>query len=473
MRRTPRVRRAPHRRSLAVVALAVVGTTVPVVPSTSFVADSLYPQLGNPGIDVEHYDLDLRVDHDSHRLAGTVTLQLTTTTALGELTLDSNGPQIRAVTVGGAAALYTGGGGKLRITVAPPVPAGTALTVVVTYDLTTRPAGDRPAVPVATGWFDTDGGSYVLNEPDGANTWLPSNDHPRDKATWRFHLAVPAGWSAIANGILDRHTTGPAGEEWVWSESSPMATYLVQLLTGHYAMVEGQVPGGPALRSVALQDHQDVLAACNALTARQIQFFETLFGPYPFATYGVAITDSQPGLAMETQERSLFSVRDVPNCPDSQLALAHELAHQWFGDAVSPADWGDIWLNESFATYGHWLWLDHAGITSLADSAADGLRVGGRSVAEPSQASMFDDVSYEGGAAVLHALRITVGDEAFFTTLRQWVQANRFSSRRTADFIALAERVSGRDLHDFFEQWLFAPRRPAAYPAAITVGAGS
>ena len=206
------------------------------------------------------------------------------------------------------------------------------------------------------------------------------------------------------------------------------------------------------------------------VTGEQIAFFEKYFGTFPLDRYGIAITDSFSGLAMETQERSLFSRDDFSGGrldPSTQLFLSHELTHQWFGDAVTPARWRDIWLNESFATYGQWMWGEHVGNGSVADSAAAALasRPPGSS-ADPTVDQLFSYNSYDGGAVVLQALRLTIGDASFFQLLQQWVIRNNGTSRTTDDFVKLASQISGKDLTKFFATWLFADQPPSSFPAA-------
>ena len=247
-----------------------------------------------------------------------------------------------------------------------------------------------------------------------------------------------------------------------------MATYLIQLLTGDYEVIESEEPGAVPLVSVVLRDDLATMQPFIDVTPKMIEFFQPYFGKYPLDRYGLAITDSFSGLAMETQERSLFSRDDFASGElgeFQQQLLAHELAHQWFGDAVSPARWQDIWLNESFATYGEWMWSDHAGVNDLRDTANDELRfrVPGSS-ADPSADDLFGGNSYGGGAVVLHALRLTIGDDAFFELLTRWVAENNGESRTTEDFITLAQEVAGTPLIDFFDTWLYADSPPTAFP---------
>ena len=321
-----------------------------------------------------------------------------------------------------------------------------------------------------SGWFPTEDGSWVLNEPDGARAWLPSNDTPSDKATWHFELTVAAGLTAVANG----HFVGerPAGDAttWIWDEPAPMATYLVQLLIGDYEILDGGAAGTTTLTNVALRDDVERMQPYFDRTAEQIAFFEGLFGPFPFDHYGLAFADSVGGVAMEMLGRSMFSRSDFDGDVDERTEMfqSHELAHQWFGDAVTPARWEDLWLNESFATYGQWLWLDHTDLLDLDTTAAGVLaarQLPGDPTGRPGDAAdLFGFDRYEGGAVVLHALRKEIGDAAFFTLLQRWVARNAGTSRTTADFIALADEVAGRDLTAFFDDWLFATSLPATFP---------
>jgi aminopeptidase N len=243
---------------------------------------------------------------------------------------------------------------------------------------------------------------------------------------------------------------------------------MIQVLTGDYELVDGVGPNGLPLLSVVLRRDREKMQAYLDTIDDQIDYFDDFFGPYPFDRYGIAITDSAPGLAMETMERSTFSREDFSSGrldSGQELYLSHELTHQWFGDAVSPARWIDIWLNESFATYGEWMWIDHIGQQSIDDSASAGLVAREpRSTARPRAADLFGFNSYEGGAVILHALRKTIGDNLFFTLLRRWVAENNGTSRTTEDFVAFASEVAGQDLTAFFATWLYADVLPTTFP---------
>jgi aminopeptidase N len=195
---------------------------------------------------------------------------------------------------------------------------------------------------------------------------------------------------------------------------------------------------------------------------------------FPLERYGLAISDMPPYVAMETQGRSLFS--DLALSGDMRRdgpVLAHELTHQWFGDAVSPQRWSDVWLNESFATYGEWLWGSSnfgLGGPQTVQNRADvalGARQPGKT-ADPTVDELFGIDVYDGGAVAVHALRLEMGDDKFFALLQQWVTDNEGESRDTTDFITLASKVDGTDLTGFFHDWVYSNVVPREYPPRST-----
>ncbi len=428
--------------------------------------DPRFPGLGSSDIDVEHYDVALTYDPAANALDGTVRIALTTTADTDRLAFDADSLGVIEAVVDGSSRPFLAADRELLINLPQPVVAGTELEVEIIYraqlDVDRRFADEA-------GIFVTAGGFWSVNEPDGTSTWMPVNDHPTDKATYTFAVTVPDPAVAVANGALvGSGEASPGTTTWTWQQTEPMASYLTLLLVGDYELIDaGTTAGGVELRHAAIAGTAASAATYSDITIEQIDFFETLFGPYPFDRYGVAITDSTPGLAMETQGLSLFSSADLDGSTGGlqHLLLAHELAHQWFGDAVSPGTWDDIWLNEGFATYAQWLWLAEAGFATVEDLANDALTTladSGGPVGQPDD--LFGTVSYDGGAVVLHALRTTVGDEAFFAGLQAWVVEHLDSSATTDELRAVFERVSGLDLEPFFEEWVFSEARPNRFP---------
>jgi aminopeptidase N len=242
--------------------------------------------------------------------------------------------------------------------------------------------------------------------------------------------------------------------------SEPMATYLATVDIGRGTLTRERVAGIPSWTMVdpAQEQARGVLDRLGEV----LRFQRSLFGPYPFDSIGAIVDDTNLGYALETQTRPFFD-----RAPSLTL-LVHEIAHQWFGNSVSPRLWSNIWLNEGFATYAEWLWTEHHGGPTADETfrALYALPPSRTELWDPPPASLgsarnlFVDSVYLRGAMTLQALRERVGDRDFFAILRRWAAAHRYATARTGQFIALAERISGRRLDPLFERWLYQPGKP-------------
>jgi aminopeptidase N len=462
----------PAATSTTVTGEPAAPTTVAAALSRSTSAgDRRYPRLGSTDIDVEQYVVELEYDTANVSLTGRITASGRFVNATDQIALDAAGPHVTGVTGDDGALTFTQADDELIVALDAPEPAGATFAVSVEFTSTVPESGNYFE---RAGLFrNVDGpGVWSVNEPDGTSTWLPVNDHPTDKAAWRFAVTVPEGLSAIFNGEFEGTDRDDAtgSSTWTWNQREPMASYLVLLLIGEYEPREGgRSATGVELDNVAEPNDADDLTTYTDLVDRQLSFFTDQFGTYPFDRYGIALADSASGLAMETQGLPLFSQDDLDGSLGyiQHLFLAHELAHQWFGDAVSPAQWDDIWLNEGWATYAEWMWLDHEGFGTLDGMAQQALAAssqGGGPISRPDV--LLGGVTYDGGGAVLHALRLTIGDDAFFTGARAWVADHMDSAASTDDFQATMEAASGRDLDDFFATWVHAPDRPDTFPTS-------
>jgi aminopeptidase N len=453
-----------------------IPTAPPAAPTTTApievddrpddIVDEVFSNLGDPRIDVTSYDVTVRADPGELRIEGDATLRLRPTgdLPLAAFTLDLRGPEVVRATVAGQKASVAASDEEIAITPATPILPGAEVVVRLVYE--GEPSQDPfPVFGIAVGWQpDEDDGWFTMSEPNGTSTWVPSNDHPSDKASWRITLDVPEGVEAISNGELEggAPTIAAGRARWTWVEDEPMATYLVLAAVGEYELETSERDGitstfaFPAGRADELrgsfEDHDAIL-----------DYFASSFGPYPNEESGAIVVPTPLGLALEVQTRSLFGTDTVvegrPVGP-----LAHELAHQWFGNHVSPADWRDLWLNEGFATYADWMWQAHDGgpsVDAFARQATERFAGSGLAVRDPQAASTFDLVVYDHGAVALHALRLEVGEEAFATILRRWVAEQGGSSATTEDLVALSSEVAGRDLTEFFAAWVDRAPQPA------------
>jgi len=451
------------------------------------IGDPYFPWLGNPGYDAQHYTIDLTIDVPSNTITGSLTMTALTIDGLTSIDFDYNGPSVSAVTVNSAAASFWRDSGKLIVTPPAPLPKNQPFTVVVTY------AGSPGLLPDPTsddapGWIHSGDTIVAVGAPNGLSAWVPVNEHPADKATYSFLLTVPQPYRVIANGTLE--STTPHGDEttYDWEMRQPMASYLVAMDIGDFVWQTGTSAGGIPIRNYFASSVAQPAEALFSKQGEMVDYFSTLFGAYPFDAYGSIVVPVPLGFTMETQGMTTFDAGVVanarPNDPSSgEGQIAHELAHQWFGNSVSLTTWRDIWLNEGFATYASWLWIGHSGgdsvfqaIVQRTDDSLNGaaLRQQGASedairqhllsftrTGDPGEDRLFDwDGVYLRGALTLHALRLTVGDAVFFDILRAYQQKFRYGNATTADFIAVAEQVSGKSLRDFFQHWLYDPIVP-------------
>jgi aminopeptidase N len=431
-------------------------------PGSDGIGDSYFPTAGNGGYDVGNYDLDLVYEPASRELHGTATITATATHTLTSFNLDFTGLTVDSITVNGVEVTWQHDDAELVVEPAAPLAVGTTFTTVVAYG--GRPRGYNDPALGQTGFLTSAEGAIAIGEPEVAATWFPVNDHPRDKATYTIRLTVPNSVQALSNGrLLSKQDADRAGyTTWTWHESSPMAPYLATMVVGHYRVHESSHGGRPVVLAV----HTSLPTSVDEQLARTpevIDYLETLFGPYPFdALGGIVINEPRVSFALENQARPIYGF--FPN-GDASWLLVHELAHQWYGDSVSVHDWREIWLNEGFATYAEWLWTEHQGqgsaqqeFDSLYQRPGDWLW----SVppGDPGRDNLFDSSVYVRGAMTLHALRVTVGDDAFFRILPEWASLKRGTTATTREFIALAEQISGRQLDQLFQDWLYGTEQP-------------
>lgn len=429
--------------------------------------DPYRPRDGNGGYDVDHYGLKLRYDPASGRLDGQATIIAHASATLAAFNLDFGGMKITSVAVDGSPARWRRpSDGELQVTPSHPVSVTRPFTVDVRYGGVPRKGGSVLRTP---------DGIAVTGEPDSARDWFPSNDHPRDKATYEFAITAPDGLTAIANGVPAGSTPAGAGwKTWRWRVNQPMATYCATMAIGKYRIVaDGTVDGRPVYSAVAVSVPPDVADKALARTPEIVSFLAKQFGPYPFDAVGGVVPDaSQMRGALETQTRPMYPLIQFREpAGDKTTIIAHEMSHQWFGDSVSLSTWRDIWLNEGFATYAEWLWEEHLGLSTVAQSFDSLYRQVGRPSTlkrrhppgDPAPDDLFSFMSYYGGAMTLYALRRTVGDDTFSRILREWAASHRYGNATTADFVALAQRISGRDLKALFDAWLYGKTDPP-YP---------
>ena len=307
---------------------------------------------------------------------------------------------MQAATVNGVPATVERTGAELTVTPGEPLPTGDSFTVIVDYTGTPDPV--ESSALGHTGWFTVaSGGAFTLNEPEGAESWYPANNHLRDKATYAFSVTVPQEYDVITNGEgVDDVAADPGFVTRRFRVLHPMASYLASVNIGHFTFEAHEGPHGLIVRNAYTQS---VAAEASTTFARQpdmIEYFESVFGPFPFETYGAVVVDADLGLALENQTLSLFGRESAGSSPDGEV-IAHELAHQWFGDSVTPEAWKDIWLNEGFATYAQWMWTEHIGGPSADEQARRYEGAGFGPPGDPGADDLFSGAVYIRGGMTL------------------------------------------------------------------------
>lgn len=437
---------------------------------SSGVGDPYFPKLGNGGYDALDYHLALTIDPAAGTLTGDATMKAEATQDLESFNLDYAGPKIATVAVDGAPARFTHKGEELAIHPVKPLGAGQVFEARVVYSGIPEPL---ETVNGPQGWHHEGDTVYTLGEPEGAATWYPVNDHPSDKATYRIEITVPKPYVAVATGMLVETKARQEDQTFVWEMRQPLASYLAGISVGDYELEETPAREGLTIRNYFPPDLDAAARSVFAPTAEMLAFYEEMFGPYPFEAYGVVVPDATCYLGMENQTLSVIG-RDVleltADGDNRNVIVPHELAHQWFGNSVSLSNWEDIWLNEGFATYASWLWLEHKGgqealLAEIQETSAwlnDNEQV---PCGDPGADRLFSANVYGRGALTLHALRLKVGDGAFFDILREWNERHHLANATTADFIALAEEIGGVELSSFFDEWLHGEGRLPGIPA--------
>jgi aminopeptidase N len=332
----------------------------PPVQGAPGIGDPYYPDLGNGGYDVQQYTIALKVDPDANTVEGSTTIDLQPTETLSTFNLDFAGLVIDSITVNDSPAEYRLSAGELIITPASPLRSGKKSVAVVTYHGSPETFTEvAPFGLQGIGWLHAANGAInVIDEPDGAAGWFPSNNHPRDKAHFRFEITVPKTWSVAANGRLESTSEEGGQTKFTWVMDQPMASYLATINIDHLTSQSLQGPHGIQVQNYFPPDYPPERTANFEKLPEMIAFLEGFYGPYPFEEYGVVVANPENplcmggGTAMESQTLSV-------HCSSSSMAsdevVVHELSHQWFGDSVSLENWKDLWLKEGLATYSQWL----------------------------------------------------------------------------------------------------------------------
>jgi aminopeptidase N len=417
--------------------------------------------------DVIHYEFDWTVDFDSQSIQGEATLEGESSIhGLSSITLDlMNTMRVVEVKQNGSPLSFSHQDNLLTIDFAKNYKKGDLFTVEISYS----------GHPISGLYYSFHGSvpiAYSLTEPSDARHWFPCYDHPSDKATADLNITVPSEMTAASPGTLVEVITNPDSTvTYRWEVSYPIATYLISVAVTNYVTFSHTYTSGQEEMDVIYYVYPELLEHAKTdfeNTVPQIEFYSQVFGEYPFLRekYGMALIPG--GTAMEHQTCTSYPARVIDGGQGYDWLIAHELAHQWWGDLVTLEDWPEIWLNEGFATYSDALWWENlygmAGLKARMQDFKSYLfeRYSGphHAIYDPPPGYLFSTIVYEKGAWVLHMLRFVVGEDNFWKILKTYAQRYAYDTVTTDNFKSICEEFYEDDLDWFFDQWIYEPGYP-------------
>ena len=434
-----------------------------------------YPR--QPGVDAFHYVFRLELSDASPEITGEATVDFAfTRDGVDKVSLDfasvanGKGMTVTAVTSGGQPVRYVHQNNVLTLPLAAPSTSGRHVRFTIAYH--GAPAGGLRIMPNKHGEWS----AFSENWPNRAREWLPMIDHPYDKATSEFIVTTGAKYQVVANGLLQEETDlGDGRRRTHWKQSVPIASWLNAVGVEQFAVFHaGPMNGTKGVELQTWVAHQDAEAGriyFEAPARQAIEFFSERIGPY---AYEKLANVAAAGLSGGTEHASaiFYGERDVRSSPATRL-VAHEIAHQWFGDSVTESDWDDVWLSEGFATYFTLLFTEHysgrdafvAGLRESREVAiATEKKLPGTSVIHDNLSDMskvLNQLVYQKAGWVLHMLRGIIGTENFWAGIREYYRRYRDGHASTDDLRRVMEDASRQDLSWFFEQWLRRPTSPS------------
>jgi len=420
---------------------------------TSIQADSVH------SYNATHYRLDVTPSRTSNVISGTMTLDLLVVDpSATQIDLHDEGLNVTATRINGVARTFSVSAGKLLIPICegancPPHGVGDPLQVAVDYSAST----------VQIGYYYFARNSYTMAEPYDGRYWFPCYDLPFDKATLDVYATVPSTEKCTSNGVLLSVTPGAPGTNvYHWQETHPISTYLMAITVGDFWQLNQTSGSLPILECVYPEDSTKAKFDC-ANVPTMIPTFAARWGPYAFDKYGQIAVSPFPAGGMEHQSMTTINRIWITGTRQYETSMAHELAHQWWGDMVTLVDFRNIWLNEGFASYGECEWQeDFYGapaydtyITTQMSSALNSDNNLRYALYDPPEANLFGNTIYKKGSLVLHMLRRVLGDPAFFAGMQLYGQRFKYGNASTADFEKAMEDASGQTLDWYFNPWVY------------------
>ncbi|MDJ1369803.1 M1 family metallopeptidase [Gulosibacter molinativorax] len=415
------------------------------------------PNSGDTRYAVLHYRLDLDYIPRKNRLEGTATLRIRVLATTRSLSVDLVGLKVAKIRVDGWLHSQVAQDRRsIQVKFDRILAPGEEMEIAIEY--AGRPAPTR-SIWGQIGWEELDNGALVASQPTGAPTWFPCNDRVDDRATYEVRFTCDQEYFVAVTGVPGPVTTRGGKRTWMFASNVPTATYLLAAHVGEYR----EYPLGRG-RILTPKSQWPRVRDAFASTPRMLEVFEDWFGPYPQEDLTTVVTADELEIPLEAQGMATFGINHCE--PSEHRLLAHELAHQWFGNSVGIRQWEDIWLNEGFACYAEWVWSESSGGPTIAQCAErHHERLMGEpqdlQLADPGARDLFDDRVYKRGALLLESIRRTIGEMSFRNLLRRWAVERAHQLVVSADFIALVEEVGGIPPQaDLWQHWLYDTALP-------------
>jgi len=416
------------------------------------------------GFDVQSYDITLSINDQTHYISGTVIATVIAEEDLSQIEYELENLNISGIHVNGNIADYNYTNGVITIYLEN-IAAGDEFTTSVSYSGYPTLSNDVYHLGMIFG------SNYVftLSDPSGCRWWWPAYDHPWDKAEVNLHVTMRDDWLVACNGIRTSIVdNGDGTKTHNWEGENPMATFLPCVTAANYLEINQNFDEIPIQNFVTSGYYNSALTDFSNLPF-MMQVFSEKYGYYPFEKYGNALVPMVTFGAMEHQTMTTLGTFYIDGNHGGETTIAHELSHQWFGNCLTPLTWKDVWLSEGFAVYSEAVYTEAwHGFDAMVNYVRNNIQnyyknwAGSNvyTVYDPSYNYYYTPATYEKPASVLHMLRLLVGDDTFFQILQTYFQTYYNQNVVTSDFQEICEQVSGLDLDQFFQQWIFEPGLP-------------
>ncbi len=420
-----------------------------------------------PSIDVEHYEIAIAFTDAGNVISGSTRIDISIRRDnVSDLWLDFEGMTVDRVHAGGEDCRHLQHDGRVFLQLNRPYSRNEKLSIEISYHGVPRDSGLLIGANRA--------GKRVIvaeNWPNNAHRWFPCIDHPSDKATAGFLVTAPEKYSVVAPGSFKGRRSLPDGRALTeWREEVPIPSYCMVIAAAEYSVTFPATQTGIPLAFYAYPADVEEAAIKFARTNQILSYFSALLGDYPYEKLSQVETTTRIG-GMENAGTIFYAEGEFSRESRSEAPVPHEIAHQWFGDSVTEADWDHLWLSEGFATYLDALFYEHADgegafrrrMRHAAETAVEYMRHHADPIIDPATTDVSKKLSplnYQKGAWVLHMLRRRMGDDRFFEGLRRFYLQYAGRTVLTNDFQSVMEAVAGESLGSFFTQWLYQPGMP-------------